>query len=258
MNDQCYSFKVAARLKMLNDNDVVATVAVRNLKRSRTFYENTLGLPVLMENKEVLTFKSGRSMLFVYRSQDAGLERRARAGSRSFRANNRIAAIVRKVTIRSPQRRPWQRNSRMKTNPALATLDRIIGIWTVTGSHPHLPGRRLHGRVTFEPVEDGAFIRMHSKMDDPEIPEGVAIFGTDDADNAGTMLYFDARGVARKYSVAFDADGFSWSRDAPQFAQCYHVTIAKNARSMEGEGEMKKDGQAWEPDLRLSYVRAAE
>ena len=146
----------------------------------------------------------------------------------------------------------------MKRNPALATLDRVVGTWTVTGSHPYLPGRTLHGRVTFEPVEDGAFIRMHSKMDDPEIPEGVAIFGTDDADNTGTMLYFDARGVARKYSVAFDADSFSWSRNAPQFAQRYHVAIAKNARSMEGEGEMKKDGHAWEPDLRLSYVRAAE
>jgi hypothetical protein len=146
----------------------------------------------------------------------------------------------------------------MKTNPALANLDRVLGTWTVTGSHPYLPGRRLRGQVTFEPVEDGAFIRMRSKMNDPEIPEGVAIIGTDDADNTGTMLYFDARGVARKYSVAFGADGFSWSRDVPQFAQRYRVTIAKNARSMEGEGEMKKDGQPWEPDLRLSYVRAAE
>jgi len=60
---------------MLSDNDVVATVAVRNLETSRTFYENTLGLPVVMENEEVLTFKSGRSMLFVYRSQYAGTNR---------------------------------------------------------------------------------------------------------------------------------------------------------------------------------------
>ncbi|HEY7291560.1 MAG TPA: VOC family protein [Vicinamibacterales bacterium] len=60
---------------MLSDNDVVATVAVKNLKASRTFYEHTLGLTVLMENEEVLTFKSGRSMLFVYRSQYAGTNR---------------------------------------------------------------------------------------------------------------------------------------------------------------------------------------
>ena len=156
------------------------------------------------------------------------------------------------------QKRRDDRDSRIKKNPALATLDRAVGTWIVTGSHPYLPGRTLHGRVTFDVVEDGAFIRMHSKMDDPEVPEGVAIFGTDDADNTGTMLYFDVRGVARTYSVAFDADGFSWSRDAPQFAQRFHVTIAKNARTMEGQGAMKRDGQTWEPDLRLSYVRAAE
>jgi hypothetical protein len=146
----------------------------------------------------------------------------------------------------------------MRTNPALATLDRVLGTWTVTGSHPYLAGRTLRGRVTFERIEDGAFLRMHSKMDDPEIPEGVAIFGTDDADNACTMLYFDARGVARMYNVAFHTDGFAWSRDTPAFTQRFRVTIAKDGHAMEGEGTMKKEGAMWEPDLRLTYVRAAK
>ena len=143
-------------------------------------------------------------------------------------------------------------------NPALATLDRAVGIWTVTGSHPYLPGRTLRGRVAFDRIEGGAFVRMHSTMDDPEIPEGVAIFGTDDTDNACTMLYFDVRGVARKYDVVLHADGFTWSRDAPQFAQRFRVTISKDGHTMEGEGTMKKDGPTWEPDLRLSYVRASK
>jgi hypothetical protein len=64
----------------------------------------------------------------------------------------------------------------------------------VTGSHPDLPGRTLRGSVTFERIEGGAFLRMHSKMDDPEIPEGVAIFGTDDGDNAD-------EGVSRRYGA---------------------------------------------------------
>jgi len=145
----------------------------------------------------------------------------------------------------------------MKTNPALALLDRAVGIWTVTGSHPYLPNRTLHGRVTFERIEGGAFIRMHSKMDDPEIPEGVAIFGTDDSDNTCTLLYFDVRGVARRYEVELHADGFTWSRDTPQFAQRFRVTIAEDGGTMEGVGTMRKDGPTWEPDLKLSYVRAA-
>jgi hypothetical protein len=145
----------------------------------------------------------------------------------------------------------------MKTNPALAPLDRVVGTWTVTGSHPYLPGRTLRGRVTFERIEGGAFLRMHAKMDDPEIPEGVSIFGTDGDATHATMLYFDERSVARRYDVVLDADGFTWSREAPKLAQRFRVTVAKDGATMEGEGMMRKDGTTWEPDLRLSYVRVA-
>lgn len=156
---------------------------------------------------------------------------------------------------RTAESEPVIRHESMWTNPALAALDRAVGTWTVTGSHPYLPGRTLRGHVTFERVEGGAFLRMHSKMDDPEIPEGVAIFGTDDADDTCTMLYFDVRGVARKYDVEIHADGFTWSRDDPQFVQRFRVTMAEDGRTMEGEGMMKRDGATWEPDLRLSYLR---
>jgi catechol 2,3-dioxygenase-like lactoylglutathione lyase family enzyme len=57
---------------MLSDKDAVATVAVKSLESARKFYEQTLGLTKIMENEEVLAFKSGRSTLFVYRSQFAG------------------------------------------------------------------------------------------------------------------------------------------------------------------------------------------
>jgi hypothetical protein len=143
----------------------------------------------------------------------------------------------------------------MKPNLALAPLDRVVGTWTVTGSHPYFPGRTLGGNVTFERIEGGAFLRMHSKMVDPEFPEGVAIFGTDGDDGTCTMLYFDTRGVARKYDVEVRADGFTWSRNSPQFSQRFRVTFADDGSRMESEGTMKKGDGAWEPDLRLSYVR---
>jgi catechol 2,3-dioxygenase-like lactoylglutathione lyase family enzyme len=57
---------------MLSDKDAVATIAVKSLESARKFYEQTLGLTKIMENEEVLAFKSGRSTLFVYRSQYAG------------------------------------------------------------------------------------------------------------------------------------------------------------------------------------------
>ena len=57
---------------MLSDRDAVATVGVKNLESARKFYEQTLGLKKVMENEEVLAFKTGSSTLFVYRSQFAG------------------------------------------------------------------------------------------------------------------------------------------------------------------------------------------
>jgi catechol 2,3-dioxygenase-like lactoylglutathione lyase family enzyme len=57
---------------MLSKNDAVATVAVKDLPRAKKFYEGTLGLTKVMENEEVIAFKTGSSKLFVYRSQFAG------------------------------------------------------------------------------------------------------------------------------------------------------------------------------------------
>jgi CheY-like chemotaxis protein len=56
-------------------------------------------------------------------------------------------------------------------------------------------------------------------------------------------------------SETFHENGFSWSRDSPQLAQRFRVTIANDGRTMRGEGMMKKEGTEWEPDLQLSYVR---
>ena len=57
---------------MLSDNAAIATVAVKNLETAKNFYEDKLGLTKVMENAEVLAFKTGGSILFVYRSQYAG------------------------------------------------------------------------------------------------------------------------------------------------------------------------------------------
>lgn len=143
-----------------------------------------------------------------------------------------------------------------KTNVGLAGLERVLGVWTVIGAHPYMPGRELHGRVTYERIEGGAFVRMHSKMQDPEIPEGVAIFGADGDAGTCTMLYFDTRGVSRRYEVVFHDDGFTWSRDASPLSQSFRVTYPGDGRTMRCEGRMKKDAGDWEPDLRLECTRA--
>jgi catechol 2,3-dioxygenase-like lactoylglutathione lyase family enzyme len=58
---------------MLGTKNAVANVAVKNLAAAKKFYEGTLGLkPVDQEGNEVIVFKSGDSVINVYRSDYAG------------------------------------------------------------------------------------------------------------------------------------------------------------------------------------------
>jgi catechol 2,3-dioxygenase-like lactoylglutathione lyase family enzyme len=58
---------------MLGEKDAIATIAVKDLDVAKRFYEGTLGLKAVdAEGQEVITFKSGSSVVNVYRSQFAG------------------------------------------------------------------------------------------------------------------------------------------------------------------------------------------
>ncbi len=59
--------------KMLEGENAVATVAVRDVAAAAGFYEKTLGLGKLESGeKSILLFQSGSSKLIVYQSQFAG------------------------------------------------------------------------------------------------------------------------------------------------------------------------------------------
>ena len=58
---------------MLGGTNAIATIAVKNLKRAREFYEGVLGLRVKdAQGTEAITFESGISSVIVYRSDYAG------------------------------------------------------------------------------------------------------------------------------------------------------------------------------------------
>jgi catechol 2,3-dioxygenase-like lactoylglutathione lyase family enzyme len=58
---------------MLEDSDAMATIAVKDLKRARKFYEETLGLkPTGNDEPGVVSYKSGKSIVSVYESAFAG------------------------------------------------------------------------------------------------------------------------------------------------------------------------------------------
>ena len=147
-------------------------------------------------------------------------------------------------------------NEAAKPNPALAPFSVLVGAWTTVGTHPLVPGTTFHGRTTFEWLAGGAFLIMRSQIDEPEIPSGIAVFGTDDTTGECTMLYFDERGVSRRYEVSLRDDVWAWWRNTPEFSQRFTGAIDADGRTIVSRGELSRDGAAWEPDLALTYTRA--
>ena len=69
------------------------------------------------------------------------------------------------------------------------------------------------------------------------------------------MLYFDERGVSRKYDVTMTGNQLKWWRDEPSFSQRFTIAIQDGGNNMVGVGEMSREGATWEKDLALTFVR---
>jgi hypothetical protein len=146
-------------------------------------------------------------------------------------------------------------NEAAKPNPSIGMLGVLVGTWNTIGTHPLVPGTTFHGRTSFAWIEGGAFLIMHTQIDEPEIPSGIAVFGSDDTTDECSMLYFDERGVSRRYEVSLRDNVWKWWRNAPGFSQRFTGAIAADGRTIVSRGELSRDGATWEPDLALTYTR---
>lgn len=144
-------------------------------------------------------------------------------------------------------------NKALIPNPALKPFEELVGEWQTTGTHPFLPDETLHGRVSFEWIEGRAFLLMRSELDNPQFPDGIAIFGSDDEAKTYYMIYFDERGISRKYDVSLKDNQLTWQRNDAHFSQRFTITIVKD--KLVSKGEMSRDGGPWEGDLSLTYTR---
>jgi len=140
-------------------------------------------------------------------------------------------------------------------NKALAAFAPLIGRWTTSATHPMMPSERFTGESTFAWLDEGAFVIWRSSLNDPRFPVGVAIFGSDDERSEYFMLYFDSRGVSRKYDVNVEDNIIRWSRNAPTLSQRFTWTISGDGRTVTSKGEMSRNGGAWEGDLEVAYTR---
>lgn len=140
-------------------------------------------------------------------------------------------------------------------NPALQPLEKLIGKWQTVGTHPYVPGTVFHGQASFEWMEGGAFIIMHSQVEEEGIPSGIAILGSDDDTGEFFMLYFDERKVSRKYDLSFQDNTLKWWRNTPAFSQRNTLTFTDDGNTITGKGEMCRDGKEWEGDLEQTFTR---
>jgi catechol 2,3-dioxygenase-like lactoylglutathione lyase family enzyme len=80
---------------MLRNKEAATNIAVKDLARARKFYEGTLGLEkVGEEGDEVIAFKSGGSLIYVYRSEHAGTNK---ATALTWNAGNEIESEVKEL-----------------------------------------------------------------------------------------------------------------------------------------------------------------
>ena len=82
---------------MLDDKKAVATIAVKDTKAAKKFYEGVLGLrPEGPERPGVLTYKSGGAPLFVYESKYAGTNKATSATWAFDDVEKEVEALKRK------------------------------------------------------------------------------------------------------------------------------------------------------------------
>jgi hypothetical protein len=149
-------------------------------------------------------------------------------------------------------------NEAARPNPMLEPLRILVGSWNTMGNHPLVPGKTFHGRTTFSWIEGGAFLVMRSQIDEPEIPSGIAIIGTDDGSGEYAMLYFDERGVSRRYATRIESNEWRWWRNDASFSQRFVGTISLTARRSSATANSRGTAGTGNPILPSPILASSE
>jgi hypothetical protein len=132
-------------------------------------------------------------------------------------------------------------------------LNRFVGEWNLEASFVQPAAT---GRAVFEWILDGQFLTERAEISGA--PGSIAVVGLNMNGQAYTQHYFDARGVARIYSMIFDGNVWTLLRKSADFTpldfwQRFTGTFSPDGRTITGRWEVSKDGSAWEHDFDLIY-----
>jgi hypothetical protein len=145
-------------------------------------------------------------------------------------------------------------------NPALKHLEIVVGDWEMelaNASFLHSPSDIAKGHVSFEWLQDGAFLVMRMGDKSPGPPDAMWLISRDESTPDYTVLYYDARSVSRVYGMSFSDSVWKMWRESPGFRQRYEGKLSNNGNTITAHWEKSNDGTKWEHDFDLTYTKVS-
>jgi hypothetical protein len=146
-----------------------------------------------------------------------------------------------------------------------AAFDALVGSWEMVGSAGGQPLGQA--RMTFEWIEDGAFLRERGEAG-PALPgtppawianspfPTTAIIGLDDGSGEYSFLHADVRGVRRVYRMTLDEQ--TWTLrglTANGYHQRFTGIFGPRQTSIAAKWESSPDGLVWHHDFDETYTK---
>jgi hypothetical protein len=145
---------------------------------------------------------------------------------------------------------------------SLDRLDVLVGRWRLETTFeagrfgPDSPAvTDRGGRTTFAWLAGRFFLTQRFTNDVPNAPSGLSVIGAGAEPETFIQHYYDSRGIARDYQMTLHDNVWALWREAPGFWQGYRGMISEDGNTIIGAWEFSPDGQAWQHDFSLSYVK---
>jgi hypothetical protein len=142
----------------------------------------------------------------------------------------------------------------MPSDPELEPFAALVGTWKIEATHPKFPSTVVRGTAEFEWLEGERFLLQRSRVDHPEFPDSLIVFGV--GEDGLSMDYFDSRGVHRIYRVSFSDGVWRMWRHSPGFSQKFSGNFSADGETIEGLWKLSRDDSTWDDDLAIRFQRS--
>ena len=145
-----------------------------------------------------------------------------------------------------------------KPNPMLRELEMLIGKWEMELSNASFlpdPSATMISNVTFEWLEDAAFLILRMGGRPSKSPGAIWLINRGESNSEYKVFYYDDRKVSRIYEMSFVDQVWKLWRQSPDFSQRFEGKINNDGNKILAKWEKSNDGQAWEHDFDVTYTR---